>query len=104
MLIRHVCDLRMMLGLVETAGAAALALDIATADAAVFRNQCPACAADIPGETRKALGTLQTGRAYRARYDRFVADIAHGERPGFSAAIRRVADLAVTAWAIGRHW
>jgi hypothetical protein len=52
---------------------------------------------DIKSETRKALDALHTDPEYRARYDRFVADMAYGERPGFSAAMQTVSDLASTA-------
>jgi hypothetical protein len=100
-LIRHVYDLHMMLGHVDPAEVAALARDIATADAAVFRNQYPAYAADIAGETGKALNALQTVPEYRARYDRFVADMAYGEQPDFSVAMKTVNRLADTAWTIG---
>jgi NAD(P)H-dependent FMN reductase len=96
-LIRHVYDLHTMHGHVDPAAVAALARDIATADAALFRNQYPAYAADIPGETRKALDALQTDPEYRARYDRFVADMAYGERPGFSSAMQTVDGLADAA-------
>lgn len=100
-LIRHVYDLYMMRGHVDPAEVAALARDIATADAAVFRNQYPAYAEDIRSETRKALDALQSDPEYRARYDRFVADMAYAERPGFSAAMQSVNGLAGTALGLG---
>ena len=92
-LIRHVYDLHMMQGHVDLAEVAALAREIAVADAAVFGNQYPAYADDIAGETGKALRALNSDPAYRAGYDRFVADMAYGERPAFAAAMRTVGDL-----------
>lgn len=93
-LIRHVYDLHMMHGHVDPAEVAALAREIAVADADVFRNQYQAYAADIAGETWKALDALGSAPDYRAYYDRFVADMAYGERPAFATAMRTVKDLA----------
>jgi hypothetical protein len=92
-LIRHVYDLHMMQGHVDPAEVAALASQIAVADAAVFHNQYPAYADAIAGETRKALRALNSDPAYRAHYDRFVADMAYGDRPAFAAAMRTVSEL-----------
>jgi hypothetical protein len=100
-LIRHVYDLHMMRGHVDPAEVATLAREIAAADAAVFRNQYPAYAADIAGETGKALAALNTDRDYRAHYDRFVIDMAYGEKPAFAAAMRTVTDLVERAWDAG---
>ncbi len=75
-----------------------LAYDIAAADAKEFRNQYPAYAADIPGETRKALNALQTDPAYRSRYGDFVPAMAYGERPDFDAALATVVGLAEDAF------
>ena len=57
-LVRHIYDLHMMREHLDPAVVAALARDIAAADAHEFRNQYPAYAADIAGETRKALEAL----------------------------------------------
>ena len=54
----------------------------------------PAYAADIAGETRKALDALRTDPAHRDRYDRFVAAMVYGERPEFDAAMTTVVELA----------
>jgi hypothetical protein len=99
-LIRHVYDVHTMHGHVDPAEVAVLARDIATADAEVFRNQYPAYAADIAGETRKALDALGAAPEYRAHYDRFVADMVYGEKPTFATAMRTVSDLA-TNWLAG---
>jgi hypothetical protein len=99
-LIRHVYDLHMMHGHVDPAEVAALTRDIAMADAEVFRNQYPAYAADIAGETRKALDALGAAPEYRAHYDRFVADMVYGEKPAFATAMRTVSGL-VTNWLAG---
>ena len=55
----------MMRDLIDPGQVAELARAIAEADAKEFRNQYPAYAADIAGETRKALDALRTGTAYR---------------------------------------
>ena len=55
----------MMRDLIDPGQVAELAGAIAEADAKEFRNQYPAYAADIAGETRKALDALRTGTAYR---------------------------------------
>jgi hypothetical protein len=83
---------------VDPTEVATLAREIAAADADVFRNQYPAYAADIAGETGKALDTLNNVPEHRERYDRFVADMAYGERPAFATAMQSVNDLAKTAW------
>ena len=93
-LVRHIYDLHLMQGHIDHGQVAALARDIAAADAKEFRNQYPAYAADIAGETRKALAALRTDPAHRDRYNRFVAAMAYGERPEFDAAMTTVVDLA----------
>ena len=62
-LVRHIYDLHLMQGHIDPVQVAALARDIAAADAQEFRNQYPAYAADIAGETRKALDALRTDPA-----------------------------------------
>ena len=54
-LVRHIYDLHLMQGHIDPGQVAALARDIAAADAREFRNQYPAYAADVAGETREAL-------------------------------------------------
>ena len=95
-LVRHIYDLHLMQGHIDPGQVAALARDIAAADAQEFRNQYPAYAADIAGETRKALDALRTDPAYRSRYDDFVIAMAYGERPEFDSRsrLRRGADRA----------
>ena len=80
-----------------------LARDIAAADAKEFRNQYPAYAADIAGETIKALDALRTDPVHRDRYDRFVAAMVYGERPEFEAAMATVVELAEAAGAMGER-
>jgi len=97
-LIRHVYDLHMMHGHADPTEVAALAREIAAADADVFRNQYPAYATGIAAETAKALDALNNAPEYREHYDRFVADMAYGEQPAFATAMRSVNNLANTAW------
>ena len=93
-LVRHIYDLHLMQGHIDPVQVAALARDIADADAQEFRNQYPAYAADIAGETRKALNALRTDPAYRSRYGDFVIAMAYGERPEFDIALASVVALA----------
>jgi hypothetical protein len=92
-LVRHIYDLHLMQGHIDPVQVATLAREIAAADAQEFRNQYPAYAADIAGETRKALGALRTDPTYRTRYDDFVIAMAYGERPEFAMAFSTVVDL-----------
>jgi hypothetical protein len=63
-----------------------------------LRNQYPAYAADIAGETRKALDALRTAPLHRRRYDTFVAAMVYGERPSFDEAFATVCKLAEKTW------
>lgn len=93
-LVRHIYDLHVMREHVDPAVVAELARAIAEADAREFGNQYPAYAADIAGETKKALQALQTAPAYRTRYGDFIVAMAYGERPEFGIAIGTVVMLA----------
>jgi hypothetical protein len=93
-LVRHIYDLHLMQGHIDNRQVAALARDIAAADAREFPNQYPAYATDIAGETRKALNALQTDPAHRSSYGDFVTAMAYGERPEFDAALASVVALA----------
>jgi Nucleotidyl transferase AbiEii toxin, Type IV TA system len=93
-LVRHIYDLHLMLGHIDPVQVASLARDIAAADAQEFRNQYPAYAVDIAGETQKALDALRTNPAYRSRYRDFVVAMAYGERPEFGPAFETVVMLA----------
>jgi Nucleotidyl transferase AbiEii toxin, Type IV TA system len=93
-LVRHIYDLHMMREHLDPTAVVALARDIATADAKEFRNQYPAYAADIAGETRKALDALRTNPLHRKRYDDFIIGMVYGERPEFNAALATVIELA----------
>ena len=97
-LVRHVYDLHAMRGTVDAADVAALARVIAEADARQFARQYPAYAADIAGETRKALDVLHRDPLHRDRYTRFLADMVYGERPDFDQAFEAVVELAASAW------
>ena len=96
-LVRHVYDLHMMRDLVDPADVATLARAIAAADAQEFANQYPAYAADIAGETRKALDALRTDPLHRERYIRFMADMVYGETPEFRVAMETIAAV-VELW------
>jgi len=96
-LVRHIYDLHMMRESVDPATVADLARAIAAADAQEFASQYPAYAADIAGETHKAMDALCSNPLHRERYARFMADMVYGERPEFGAAIATVA-AAVERW------
>ena len=68
------------------------------ADARQFAHQYPAYAADIAGETRKALDALRTDPLHRRRYDDFVSAMVYGEKPEFGEAIATVAGLVEDIW------
>lgn len=93
-LVRHIYDLHMMRAHLDPAVVATLARDIAAADGLEFRNQFPAYATDIAGETRKALDALRTDPLHRSRYDDFVAGMVYGEKPDFNTALGTVVALA----------
>ena len=93
-LVRHIYDLHLMQGHIDPGQVAALARDIAEADAKEFRNQYPAYATDIAAETRKALDALRADPAYRSRYGAFIIAMSYGERPEFDVALASVAALA----------
>ena len=95
-LVRHIYDLHMMRGHLDAATVAALARDIAATDAQEFRNQYAAYAADIAGETGKALEALRTDPAHRRRFDDFVSAMVYGEIAEFAAAFATVTELAET--------
>ena len=97
-LVRHVYDLHLMRGHIDPALVAALARAAAETDAEEFDNQYPAYAADIPGETRKALDALRGDPLHRDRYIRFMADMVYRERPEFAEAMATVTALADPAW------
>jgi hypothetical protein len=92
-LVRHIYDLHMLRALIDLAVVAEMARAIAENDAAEFANQYPAYAADIRGETRKALAALRTDPLHRTRYERFIADMVYGERPEFDEALKTVTDI-----------
>jgi hypothetical protein len=95
-LVRHIYDLRMMRGHLDAVTVAALARDIAAADAQEFRNQYPAYAADVAGETGKALEALRDGPAHRRRFDDFVSAMVYGETAEYTAAFATITELAET--------
>ena len=96
-------DLHLMQGHIDNSQVATLARDIAAPDAQEFRNQYPAYAADIAGETRKALGALRADPAYRSRYGDFVIAMAYGERPEFDVALASVVALTEKTMPSGKE-
>jgi hypothetical protein len=92
-LVRHIYDLHIMRDLVDPAAVAELAREIAATDAQQFVHQYPAYAADIAGETAKAINALQADPSHRKRYDDFVAAMVYGEQTEFGAAIDTVLGL-----------
>ena len=92
-LVRHIYDLHIMRDHIDQAVAAALAREIAAADAAEFRNQYPAYADDIEGETRKTVDALGADPVYRRHYDDFVTAMVYGEKPEFDQALGTVGFL-----------
>ncbi len=93
-LIRHVYDLHMMKEHIDLDQAAALAGEIARTDANEFRNQYPAYADDLAGETRKALDALRTDPTHARRYADFIAAMVYGEQTAYGDAMSTVTALA----------
>lgn len=93
-LVRHIYDLHMMRQHLDATTVAALANDIAAADAKEFGNQYPAYVADIGGETEKALNALRTEPTHRMRFDDFVSAMVYGEKIEFATAFATVSELA----------
>jgi 4-hydroxyphenylpyruvate dioxygenase-like putative hemolysin len=90
-LVRHIYDLHMMRALVDPSEVTILARAIAESDAREFCNQHPAYAANIAGETRKAVAALQDNVVYRQRYEDFQNAMVYGEKIGFVTTIVSVA-------------
>ncbi len=93
-LVRHIYDLHAMRHNIDRNQLIDLARLIAVADGQEFRNQYPAYAADIAGETRAAVMALQIDLTYRQRYDDFILAMVYGEHHGFETALGTVTDLA----------
>ena len=93
-LIRHVLDIGRIDFPTNAGQVAALAGEIARADAIEFRNQYPAYADDLAGETRKALDALHTDPMHARRYADFIAAMVYGEQPEFDEAMSTVTALA----------
>ena len=98
-LVRHIYDLHLMRDLINVDEVAKLAHNVAAADAAEFRNQYPAYAADIAQETQKAITALTSNPIHRNRYDSFITAMVYGEKPAFVEALGTVQAFAKTiAW------
>ncbi len=93
-LIRHVYDLHMMKDHIDPDQVAALAGEIARTDATEFRNQYPAYADDLAGETRKALEALRTDPTHARRFGEFIAAMVYGEQTPYGDAMSTVTTLA----------
>lgn len=96
-LVRHIYDLHMMREHLDMAVVTALARDIADNDAMQFAHQHPAYAADVPGETCKALDAFRSDLLHRQRYEAFLNEMVYGERPEYDQALATVAALAEEA-------
>lgn len=95
-LVRHIYDLHAMREHVDPGELARLVPLIAAADAEEFRNQYPAYAADIMGETQSAVTALKTDDLYRQRYNDFMLAMVYGDKPEFHVSLVTVVELAET--------
>jgi hypothetical protein len=93
-LVRHIYDLHALRDLIDPVEVGELAREIAKADAEEFRNQYPAYADDIAGETQRALTAISTDPLFRARYDDFMVTMVYGETPPFDISIGTVLALS----------
>lgn len=97
-LVRHIYDLHAMRENIDIEQLARLVSLIAASDAEEFRNQYPAYAADIMGETRSAIIALQSDDLYRQRYNDFLAAMVYGDQTDFRLAIGTVLRFAETVF------
>jgi hypothetical protein len=95
-LVRHIYDLHAMREHIDMDQLGRLVPLIAVADAEEFKNQFPAYAADIAGETKAAIAALQGDPVYRQRYNDFILAMVYGERPEFDVALGTVIKQAET--------
>ena len=93
-LVRHIYDLHAMRAYIDMDQIVRLAQAIAVADGQEFRNQYPAYAADIAGETQAAVAALHTDVTYRHRYNDFVNAMVYGDRPEYDITLGTVLELA----------
>lgn len=93
-LVRHIYDLHVIRERIDPEETGALARQIAQADAEEFKNQYPAYADDIAGETRKALLALRTDADIVERYARFAAAMVYDTPPSYDKALTTVLNLA----------
>ncbi len=96
-LIRHVYDLHMIKDHIDLNQVIALAGEIARTDATEFRNQYPAYADDLAGETRKAVDALSNDPIYARRYADFTGAMVYGASAAYADAMNTVTALAVRA-------
>jgi len=96
-LIRHVYDLHMIKDHIDFNQVIALAGEIARTDAAEFRNQYPAYAADLASETRKAVDALSNDPIYARRYADFTGAMVYGASAAYANAMNTVTTLAQRA-------
>jgi len=96
-LIRHVYDLHMIKDHIDLNQVIALAGEIARTDATEFRNQYPAYADDLAGETRKAVDALSNDPIYARRYADFTSAMVYGASAAYADAMNTVTALAVRA-------
>ena len=97
-LVRHIYDLHAMRENIDIEQLARLVPLIAASDAEEFRNQYPAFAADIIGETRSAIIALQSDDLYRQRYNEFLAAMVYGDQTDFRLAVGTVLRFAETVF------
>jgi len=93
-LIRHVYDLHMIKDHIDLNQVVALAGEIARTDATEFRNQYPAYADDLGGETRKAVDALRNDPLHARRYADFTGAMVYGTSPDYGDAMNTVTTLA----------
>ncbi len=96
-LIRHVYDLHMIKDHIDLNQVIALAGEIARTDATEFRNQYPAYADDLAGETRKAVDALSNDPIYACRYADFTRAMVYGASADYADAMNTVTTLAQRA-------
>lgn len=93
-LVRHIYDQSRTRPACDLADTASLAREIMIRDAAERAEGYAAYAADPLGETLRIVGLMATDKDFIDSYDRLMAEMVYGERPGFEEAFGAIQEMA----------
>ncbi len=92
-LIRHLYDLHVIRAHYDMGQVAELAQEIMLADAKAYGNQFPAYRESPLSETRRAVESLATDKAYAKSYDTFQLEMVFGERISFESCLATLHEI-----------